>query len=145
MKLFLRNNVAFARKCTLEESILCKMFFLRLCGCVQKQPFGGAPERTCYYMMGKAFKNSSREIHFLLRAQFTGLQCWYKWSCSREFFNDFTYFKKPFIVALQNILGQLLPCAIANQTKENFATWQDMVFIYIKQSIDSNPFKFCCS
>ena len=36
---------------------------------------------------------------------------------------------------LKNILGWLLPCAISNQTKENFATWEHMVFIYIKLSI----------
>ena len=76
MKLFLRNSIAFTKKCFVEESISCSILFLRLCGCVQKQPFGGAPESTCYYMTRKAFKNSSREVHVLVRAQFTGLQCW---------------------------------------------------------------------
>ena len=38
---------------------------------------------------------------------------------------------------LQNIEG-LLPCAICNITIENFATWQYMVFIYVKHSIDHN-------
>ena len=31
IKLFLRNNIAFAKKCTVEESISCRIFFLRLC------------------------------------------------------------------------------------------------------------------
>ena len=75
MKLFLGNNIAFTKKCTVEEPISCTTFLLRLCGCVQKQPFGGAPESTCYYMIRKAFKNSSREGYFLVTAQFTGLQC----------------------------------------------------------------------
>ena len=43
--------------------------FLLLCGCVQKLPFGGAPESTRYYMMRNFFKNSSREVHLLVRAQ----------------------------------------------------------------------------
>ena len=76
MKLFLRNNIAFTKKRTVEESISCTILFLRLCCCVQKQPFGGAPESMCYSMMRKAFKNSSRGVHFLVRAQFTDLQCW---------------------------------------------------------------------
>ena len=101
MKLFSRNDIAFVRKCTVEESISCTIFFLRLCDCVQKQPFGGSPESTCYYMMRKAFKNSSREVHCLVRAQFTGLERWYKWTCSLVFFNDFNYFRKLFIVALR--------------------------------------------
>ena len=128
MKLFLRNNIAFAKKCTVEESISCTIF-LQLSGCVQKQPFGGAPQSMFYYMMRKTFKNSSREVHFLVRAQFTGLQCWYKWTCSLVFFNVFNYFRKLFIVVLRfskhlfkNILGWLLPYAISNQTKANFAT-----------------------
>ena len=78
MKLFLQNNIAFTKKCTAEESISCTIFFLRLCDWVQKQPFGGAPESTCCYMMRKAFKNSSREVHFSVMAQFTDMQCWYK-------------------------------------------------------------------
>ena len=104
----------------------------------------------CYYMMRKPFKNSSWEVHFLVRVQLTGLQCWYKWTCSLVIFNDLYSFRKLFIVTLifsniylQNILGWLLPCAISNQTKETFATWQHMVFIYIKQSIDSNSLKIC--
>ena len=70
MKLFLGNNIAFTKKCTVEEPISCTTFLLRLCGCVQKQSFGGAPESTCYYMIRKAFKNSSREGYFLVTAQF---------------------------------------------------------------------------
>ena len=66
MKLFLRNNIAFTKKCTVDESISCRIFFLLLCGCIQKQPFGGASESTSYSMMRKAFKNSSREVHFQL-------------------------------------------------------------------------------
>ena len=69
MKSFLRNNIAFAKKCTVEESISCTIFFLFLCGCVQKLPFGGAPESTRYYMMRNFFKNSSREVNLLVRAQ----------------------------------------------------------------------------
>ena len=140
MKSFLRNNIAFAKKCIIEESISCTILFLRLCGCVQKQLFGGAPESKCYYMMRKALKNYIREVHLLVRAQFTGLQCWYKWTCSLVFFNNFNYFIGNFSkllsgfqnIYLQNILEWLLPYAISNQTNENFATWQDMVFIYIK-------------
>ena len=67
MKLFWRNNIAFTKKCiiyllvlywkltfpnftsqltsTVEESISCT-FFLQLCRCIQKQPFGGAPKST---------------------------------------------------------------------------------------------------
>ena len=51
MKLFLRNNIAFTKKCAIEELILCTIFFLRLCDCVQKQPFGGTPESTSYYKL----------------------------------------------------------------------------------------------
>ena len=76
VKLIWRNNTVFTKKNTVEESISCTIFFLQLCGWVQKQPFGGAPKGTCYNMMRKAFKNPSREVHFLLMAQFTGLQCW---------------------------------------------------------------------
>ena len=96
MKLFLRNNIVVTKKYTVEELISCTIFFLRLCGWVQKQPFGGAPESICYYMKRKAFKNSSTEVHFLVRAQLTDLQCWYKWTCSRVFFNNFNYFRKLF-------------------------------------------------
>ena len=70
------THTAFTKKYTVEESISCAIFFLQLCGWVQKQPFGRAPKGTCYYMMRKALKNSNREVHFLVRAQFTGLQCW---------------------------------------------------------------------
>ena len=101
MKLFLRNNIVATKKCTVEELISCTMFFLRLCGWVQKQPFGGASESTCYYMMRKSFKNSSTEVHFLVRVQLTDLQCWYKWTCSRAFFNNFDYFRKLFTVTLR--------------------------------------------
>ena len=66
MKLFLQNNIAFTKKCAVKESISCTIFSLLLCGCVQKQSFRGAPEITCYYMIRKAFKNSSREVHFLV-------------------------------------------------------------------------------
>ena len=48
----------------LEESISCTLFFLKLCGWVQKQPFGGAPKSTCYYMMKKDMKNSSNRCSF---------------------------------------------------------------------------------
>ena len=69
IKLFWRNNKAFTRKCIIYllvlylklmfpnftsqlmsavgESISCTLFFLQLCGCVQNQPFGGAPKSTC--------------------------------------------------------------------------------------------------
>ena len=94
-----KQYIAFTKKCTVEESISCTIFFLQLCGWVQKQPFGGAPRSTCYYMMRKYLKNSSREIHFLVRVQFTGLQCWQKWTCLLVFFNGFN--GKPFIVALR--------------------------------------------
>ena len=55
-KLFLRNKTAFSKKCTVKEAILCTIFFLRLCDCFKKM-----------------FKNSSREVYFLVRAKFTGL------------------------------------------------------------------------
>ena len=48
MKLFLQNNIAFTKKCAVNESISCKILFLRLCGCVQRKPFGGPLESTCY-------------------------------------------------------------------------------------------------
>ena len=94
MKPFWRNNIAFTKKgiiyllvpylkltfpnftsqlmSAVEESVSCT-FFLQLCGCVQKQPFGGAPKSTCNE---KRLQNSSREVHFSIRVQFTGLQCW---------------------------------------------------------------------
>ena len=74
MKLFLQNSISFIKERTVEESISCTIFFLRLCGCVQKQLFGGALESTFYYMKRKAFKNPNREVDVLVRAQVTGLQ-----------------------------------------------------------------------
>ena len=76
MKLSLQNNIAFTKKGTVEEWISWTIFFLRLCYCVQKQPFGRTPENTSNYMLKKAFQNSSKEVHFSVRVQFTGLQCW---------------------------------------------------------------------
>ena len=68
IKLFWGNNIAFTKKriiylitlylkltfpnlisqlmSIVEESISCTLFFLQLCGCVQKQPYGGAPKST---------------------------------------------------------------------------------------------------
>ena len=83
MKLFLRNNIA--KMCAVKESISCTIFFLRLCGCVQKQPFAEPPESTCCY----EFQQRSS---ILVRVQIAGLQCWWKWSCLWVFFNNFNYF-----------------------------------------------------
>ena len=50
MKLFLLflNNIAFTKKCAVEESISFTIFFLQM-SCDQKHPFRGSPESTCYY------------------------------------------------------------------------------------------------
>ena len=71
----LTKQCSFHEEVYLEESISCTLFFLKLCGWVQKQPFGGALKSMCYYMMKKDLKNSSIDVHFSVRAQFTGLQC----------------------------------------------------------------------
>ena len=150
MKLFLRKNIGFAKKSNVEESISCTKLFLWLCDCGKKQLFGGARESTCYYMIRKAFKIPAEKFIFQLGCSLQAFNVdtnelihWY-FSMILTTLGNFSQLLSDFQNNyLQNILGWLLLCAISNQTKENFATWQHMIFIYIKQSIDSNSFKFC--
>ena len=66
LKLFVRNKIVFSKKCSVEDSILYTIFFLRLCCCVQKQAFVGASESACY-MMRKALKIPAENFIFQLR------------------------------------------------------------------------------
>ena len=65
--------------------------------------FGSAPKNRYYFIDKKSLKNSSRKVHSSVRVQIAGLQRWYNY--------------------LWNILGWLLPYAISNTSKENFATY----------------------
>ena len=93
-------------------------------------------------MMRKALKNFSTEVHFLVKAQVqicnidkNELVHWYFSMILTTFIYNY----------LQNILGWLLPCAFSNPTKENFATRQHLIFIYIKHSIDRVKFIYILS
>ena len=95
MKLFWRNNIAFTKKCiiyllvlyskltfpnftsqlmsTVEESISWHYFS---CSCAAVFRSSHLEGLRKVRVMRKDLKNSSRQVHFSIRVQFTGLQCW---------------------------------------------------------------------
>ena len=82
MELFLRNNIVFTKTdmCSRRVDSSC-------CDCAAE--FRNS--RLEGFWKVRFTINFSRDVHFLVRAQITGLQCWKKWTCSRVFFNNFNY------------------------------------------------------
>ena len=129
MKLFLRNNIAFNKKCTVEVSISCTISFLLLCGWLSSEAAVWRSsgkyvllydekslekfQQRCPLFSEDAGYRSPMLIKMNL---FTSIFQWlyYVLVNISQFLWDF---QNSF---LQNIRGWLLPCAISNPTRENW-------------------------